>query len=400
MKKLLFSGLFFLFSFIYTQAQNNQNFKSFWDKGYQLQSEDGNFKIKFGGRIQHQWSFFSQDDATEAMFGKAINGSEFRRVRFYNSGTIYKFINYKLQLEFSGGATTLKDAFISINKIPGIGKITLGHFKEPFGLDNLNSSNDMSFIERAPNIDMTLGRNNGFMISNTAFDKNVTWALGTFKDTDNFGKEISNNYNFTGRFTGLPFFNEDATKLLHIGMALSFRNPNNNEYKLDAKPETNLLPNYINTETIEQVDNVKLIGAEIVYVANSFSIQSEYMVSKINRQQSLDDYKFSGYYVELSYFFTGEHKNYSKSSAKFKRVSPKSNFNPLEDGIGAIELVARYASTDFSDKAINGGILNSLTLGANWHLNPATKFSLNYSLADLETVGNTTIMQMKFQVAF
>ena len=96
MRKLLFSGLFFLFNLVYIQAQEIKNFKSFWDKGYNLQSEDGNFKMKFGGRIQHQWSFFSQDTDIENNFGKANNGSEFRRIRFYNSGTIYKYINYKL----------------------------------------------------------------------------------------------------------------------------------------------------------------------------------------------------------------------------------------------------------------------------------------------------------------
>ncbi|MFK5958225.1 MAG: porin [Lutibacter sp.] len=400
MKKQLLLGILLFSKIIFMQAQETHNLKSFWDNGFHIQSEDGSFKMKFGGRIQYQSSYFLQDTQTINLFNKAINGTEFRRIRFYNSGTIYSFISYKLQVDFTGNSTKLKDAYISINKIPAIGKFTIGHFKEPFGLDNLNSSNDMSFIERAPNIDMTLGRNNGFMLSNTAFNKRTTWALGTFKDTDNYGKAISNNYNLTGRITGLPITNENFTKLMHFGVAFSFRNPSNNEFKLDSKPEANLLPNYINTGIIEHVDNVLLTGIEFAIVKNSFSIQSEYINSKINRNSDLNSYNFFGYYIETSYFLTGEHKNYSNKSATFKRVSPKSNFNPQSKGLGAIELAIRYATTDYSDSSLNGGELTNFTTSVNWILNPATKFSFNYSLANLKTIGKTSIFQMKFQVVF
>jgi len=401
MKKLFFLGILLIINFILVQAQETQNFKSFWNNGYHLESNDGNFKMKFGGRIQQHWSFSSQDDEIKNLFGKATNGSEFRRIRFYNAGTLYNFVSYKLQLEFAGGSTTVKDAYISINKIPLLGKFTVGHFKEPFGLDQYNSSNDMSFIERAPNFDITPGRNNGFMFSNTTFNENVTWAIGTFRDTDNFGKtSVGNKYNFTGRITALPVFNKEKNRLLHLGLAYSYRTPDESKYNLESRPEAHLLTSYINTGTINQVDNIQLTGFEAALVLDSFSLQSEYIHSRVNRENLLENYNFYGYYIEASYFITGEHKNYSKKVGYFKRVSQKSNFNPTGKGIGAVELVARYSSTDYSDKSIEGGILNDMTIGVNWHLNPATKFSFDFTSAKLVSIGSSNIFQMKFQVAF
>ncbi len=52
-------------------------------------------EIKFGGRIMYDmavWGDTAMDNA----------GTEFRRVRFYNSGKLYGNVKYKLQLDFAG----------------------------------------------------------------------------------------------------------------------------------------------------------------------------------------------------------------------------------------------------------------------------------------------------------
>ena len=55
--------------------------------------------IEFGGRIMYDmavWENTTNDVATQ------MSGTEFRRVRFYNSGKIYGNVKYKLQLDFAG----------------------------------------------------------------------------------------------------------------------------------------------------------------------------------------------------------------------------------------------------------------------------------------------------------
>lgn len=391
--------LFHVILFTSLNAQEQTDFNSYWDRGFHVKSKDGQFSLQFGGRLHHHVSLFSSDPEIDQMFGKYSGGSEFRRVRFYNQGTIYKYIGYKLEVDFTGGPTTIKDIFVSLNEIPVIGKITIGHFKEPFGLDQLNSSNDMTFIERASNFDITPGRNNGILISNTALkDHRATWAIGFFKETDNFGKSLNTkNVNFTGRISGLPYF-KGKNQLLHLGLAYSYRRKDQGDYNLKSIPEAHLLPFFIQTGLIENVDKVQLLGAEFALVHHAFSMQGEYIQSRV--KSTPEQFDFSGYYMEVSYFLTGESRNYSTKTGFFKRVSQKSTFNPIEKGTGAFELSARYASTDFSDKTVNGGIEKTLTAGLNWHLNPGSKFGVNYSHALLESVGNSNIFQMKFQVAF
>ncbi|WP_203415593.1 porin [Candidatus Scalindua japonica] len=65
---------------------------------------------------------------------------------------------------------------------------------------------------------------------------------------------------------------------------------------------------------------------------------------------------------------------------------------------------AHYSELDLSDKDIEGGRLNDVTLGLNWHLNPNTRVMLNYvhagvDLSDINVKdGNADIFAMRFQV--
>ena len=56
------------------------------------------------------------------------------------------------------------------------------------------------------------------MLTNTAFDKRMTWAGGYFRDSDDFGDEASDKeYVFTGRLTGLPVYEDGGRTLVHVG---------------------------------------------------------------------------------------------------------------------------------------------------------------------------------------
>tara|TARA_R110001592_G_scaffold237306_3_gene496110 strand:+ start:15019 stop:16251 length:1233 start_codon:yes stop_codon:yes gene_type:complete len=393
----------FLVLFVVTnvlKAQEKPFFTSEWDKGYRLSSSDGSFKMKFGGRIQEQWSFVGQDNAMNTLFGEVNNRSELRRIRFYNSGTIYQSVQYKVEFDFANGRATVTDGFIRLTDIPVVGNIQVGHFKEPFSLDMMNSSNDMTFLERAPVSAIKKQRNNGLLLFNTVLDKRATWAMGIYHNTDKTGKSMDEEkFNLTGRVTALPFYEKENNKLLHLGFAYSHRNPSGDEYSLESSAEAHLAPEYVSTGVIVGATSSNMAGGELALLWNSLSFQTEYISSSV--QAAAGDFTFSGYSVEAAYFLTGEHKNYSTKVGFFKRVTPNKNFSPKDgNGFGALEVAFRYSNLDLDDEAINGGVLNDYSFGLNWYLNPATRFSVNYTLAQLEDVGNANITQMKFQVAF
>ena len=52
------------------------------------------------------------------------------------------------------------------------------------------------------------------------------------------------------------------------------------------------------------------------------------------------------------------------------------------EGWGALELAARYSSMDLSEA--HAGILNDITIGLNWYLNPCTRVMFNYVMGTME----------------
>ena len=127
---------------------------------------------------------------------------------------------------------------------------------------------------------------------------------------------------------------------------------------------------------------------------------------------------FHGWYVEGTYFLTGEHRLYnvtattSQYQATFGRIYPISDFNPRKGGTGAWELAFRVSNLDLNDTpaGFNGGNEIDFTAGINWYLNADFLVKLNYIYAsvgahpngygNLATSGNESIFESRFQVAF
>jgi phosphate-selective porin OprO/OprP len=395
---LLISTLLVLQGF----SQNNIDLNVRWNNGLEAQSADGNFKINLGGRIQYDVMWIHQDDSLNNYFD-ANNGAEFRRARIYTSGTIYNNIKFKFQMDFAGGVAVIKDAYIQLTKIPFAGNFRAGNFKEPMGLSMLTSSNFITEMERPLTNSFDNDRNLGFMIFNQHFDKRLSWFAGYFYPTDNTGKYLGNKYNLVARLTGLPVYNMDiGYKVLHIGASYAYQYHDNTAVSVNIRPEAHLAPKYLNLE-VENVTSINDFDGEFLLIFNTLSFESEYTVSLANIPSSASydnsSYKFGAYYSTLSWFLTGEHKNYVKSKTTFARVTPKNNFGQ-DGGTGAIELSIRYSNINLDDDDLNGGKMSSITGGINWYLNPATKFAINYVYANVKNLGQANIFQMRFQVAF
>lgn len=378
-------------------AQDN-GFSTKWSNGYKVESDDGQFKMKFGGRIQLDMAYFNQDDETKATLGTATDGVEFRRVRFFNSGTIYGNVKYKLQLDFSGGKVSFKDVYMELTKIPVIKNIKIGHFKEPMRMEVLTSSKYIMFMERALTTAFMPERSTGLMAHRGFHDDRINAAVGLFRNSDKFGDDkAKDTYNVTARVFGTPIYqDEDKYRVLHFGAAMSSRNPNTGEYKYSSTPESHLAPKYLNTGDIKRVNNVNIIQGELAYVHGPLSVQGEYLSTTVNKKADTT-YQFNSWYAMATFFITGEHRNYKGGA--FGRVKPKKNLGE-DGGMGAWELAVRLSHATLNDGNIMGGILDDITIGLNWYLNPATKVMFNYIMANLQDIGKTSIGQVRVQVDF
>ncbi|NOQ92442.1 MAG: hypothetical protein GQ552_06985 [Flavobacteriaceae bacterium] len=392
----------------YSQKEEPNPFTIKWDNGFKVESKDKNFKLKFGGRIHLDHAYFSQNDDLDAAFGEleSNDGTEFRRARLFFSGVLYKNVEFKLQMDFAGGAARMKDAYIGVKNIPFIGRIRVGHMKEPLRFDALTSSKYITFMERAIPADLANERNNGILLMNDFLDNKLSIQTGIFRNADGFGndKEAARDVAITSRITTLAINNEEKEQLLHFGFSYSYRKPDEKEYKISVRPKSHLAKKYISTGDILGVETVNIINFETAFTSGPLTIQGEYLGSSVKQELtgSSETYNFNNYYGQVSYFLTGEHRKYKNSYATFGRLKPKNNF--MNEGSGAWELALRYTHTDLNSKSINGGEQGDITFGTNWYLNPATRIMFNYVWTDINHKdiggGNLNIFEVRFQIDF
>jgi phosphate-selective porin OprO/OprP len=387
-------------------APDPRTFRAFWKDGPRLETADKAFQFRMLGRLQNDWAVLEPDDDLQDdpdiddRAGKG-SGTEFRRARMGFAGTLYERFGFKAEYDFADGETSLKDTYVEVMKLPWVQNLRIGHFKEPMSLDELTSDSYTTFMERALPNALVPSRNTGFMLFGGALEQRMTWALGAFRNTDNqSGNGFSDDplYNVTGRVTGLPWYEEDGRRLLHLGLSASqqFRDQQNVAFR--QRPEAHLAPNFVQTGNLA-AHGVQIVNPELAVVYGPFSFQSEYVQTFVNGAGDVGDPDFWGVYAQASWFLTGESRPYKVSEGIFDRVAPRRNFD-LDGGRGAWELALRFSRLDLDEGDVDGGTLDTGTFGVNWYLNPNLRWTLNYVLGRLEDVGWTNQFETRFQIDF
>jgi phosphate-selective porin OprO/OprP len=245
----------------------------------------------------------------------------------------------------------------------------------PFSLEEMTSSNHITFMERAlPNAFVP-----SFQIGALARTSGDGWgaSFGYFDrrfDDDRIDDSIGPG--LSGRLTFYPL--RERGRLIHLGLSANYREPDGNTVRYRARPEARFARALVDTGTIDNVEETLAVGVEAATVLGPLSLQGEYIVNQVGRSADAD-LDFSGWYAYASWFVTGESRRYSRGSGVFGQVRPESEW-------GAWELGLRYSAIDLDDADVTGGKLSDITLGLNWY--PKSRFNtrvmLNYVMADAE----------------
>ncbi len=387
---------------MFIQSATSQDSKILtWNDGVRLSNHSGTYKAKFGGRIMFDFASFNQKEPMENRFGKLDNAYEIRRLRVFHSGK-YKNIKYKVSVEFSKWIVLVQDLYAEIGKVPVVGNVRIGHFKEPFLLEAHSSSKTVVFMERALTTMFSSGRNLGVMVHNVIPNTKLSWEVASFRTGffDVFGTTKFTGYNVMGRLSGIVVQNESGSKFIHLGAGLKQSKLDLSSFKISSRPESHLALKYISSGILEDVKGTTEAQAEIVLQSGRLSVQGE-MVHTFayleGDHRSSSAYYFPAFYGQVSYMLTGESRNYKGGRKGFGKVKPSKSV--FRGGIGAWELAARYSRANLNSKDVNGGILNNTTLGLNWYPNSITRISANYIFAKVTDLGKTNIFQMRFQIA-
>ncbi len=376
-------------------AQEAQEREDELSSNLELRSSDGRLQVRFYGKVQNDWAFFSADRDVEEITGPFQDGTELRRARLGIKGSYEDWFKFKLSYDFGDGVAGVRDAYFEPREVPVVGSLRIGHFKEPVGLEARTSSSYLTFLERSVASALTPGRNVGLMAFDAVAHKRVTWAVGVFRatDSDAFGADEGGGKEFaaTGRLTWLPWYGEKGRRLLHLGGSLSLRNPDQGRERFRARPEADLAPRIVDTGRFP-ADREWLAGLETALVLGPASVQAEYLQADVRVPEG-GWQRMQGYYVQASLFLTGEYRPYSRNKGVFSRVQPMNSVG--EGGLGALELAGRYSRLDLQDRVVFGGAVQNLTLGVSWYLTPRFHLQLNYVVSDLETYGNARIVEAR-----
>jgi len=337
-----------------------------------VQSDD--MKIQWGGRVQLDAGFFGADDDYP---GGDDDGAEFRRARIYAKGDLYQAIDFMAEYDFASGTPKFTDVFIGYKT--SIGRIQVGHFKQPFGLEQLTSDNYTTFLERSM-VDeaLTPARDDGIQWAET-FGDATNLAIGAFRRTDDSGKDTGDgDYEATARLTH-AFLGSDGN-VVHVGVAASERAGLPNE-RISFRPEAHLQNLVFDTGNIT-TDGLTLYEGELAWVHGPFSVQGEYMLSQADSVNGAQDADFSGWYAFVSWFLTGESRPYKAKGGVFDRTQPSSNYTGTGLG-GAWELALRYSTVDADDGAF-ATTVDNITAALNWYLNPHSRIGLNVVLSNAQ----------------
>lgn len=351
-----------------------------WNNGLEFKTNDGSTSVKLGGRVMLDNAWFGDDTGAE-------DGTEFRRTRLMLSGKVNNF-EWKTQYDFASvkaGGPAFKDVYVGLGGVPYAGALRAGHFKEPFGLEELTSSKYITFMERSLTSAFAPSRNVGIMAHRTLEDG--TLAYGIFRTTDDLGKDTGDgDYSVTGRYTRL--INTEGGNLIHLGAALSSRTLDlTGPLEFNPRASAHLGPKVATGElgppadpvaTVAGADGEFRYGVEAAWVNGPLSLQGEFMGSSVSATNNVS---YTGWYVMGSYFLTGESRPYDSKKGIFKRVKPAKEF-AWGESWGATELAARYGSVNYSDFT-DGVTLDDLTVGVNIYHNPVFRTMFNYVYSDM-----------------
>lgn len=369
-----------------------------WDKGFFLQSPDGNNKLSVGGYVHFDGRYFTNDtDAGTSSF-------LFRRARIDLKGKFLKYYEFKFMPDFAGGQVVIQDAYLNVNYW-SFAKLQAGKYKTPFGIERLQSANAIVFVERALPNNLVPNRDLGFMLWGLPFYGAMEYQLGIFDGvadgaSNNTDIGFSDDKTFAGRAFFLPFKDGPWGFARGFGVGVagtygrrkgSVSNTGTPVYRTDGQqtffsyvntPASGMTPAQIVFANGPQTR----ITPQGTYYWGPFGFLWEWVQSNndLTLNGNTQSIQASSWQTQASWVVTGEDNSY-------RPILPFRNFDPwtfLDGAWGSLQVAARYSELHVEEDVYTLGFANPATaartakawaVGANWVLNPMVRLMLDFS---------------------
>jgi phosphate-selective porin OprO/OprP len=368
-----------------------------------FRTNDGDFKFELGGRLQVD--FDAAEPGARALTGAELkNRFLVRRARLELAGTMFKWIDLKLEADFAEDII-LKDAYLDFRFLPEAA-LRGGQFKVPFSREELTSSRFINFVERSVLNDLAPAREQGVMVHGRFLEGVLAYQFGVFNGVPEEAPETNTAKELAGRLVVQPFRTTSIELVKGVYLGGNFTWEPATELSAQGRTGARTDPRFRYFASQPTHGDKTRFGGDISWVWGPVGLFFEYDQQRDQRNgcgtqsggqctggADLADVIAQGFYVEAMFIVTGETKPLAGP------VIPKRNFSPLPGklGPGAWEVGVRYAQLDFTsddpvdffDGNITNGItgggrtaengVDALTVGVNWYLNPRTRMMFNWT---------------------
>jgi phosphate-selective porin OprO/OprP len=390
------SALGLMLAFGLGAAAHAQDNTVSWKGAPQWTNDDTYFKVR--GRILLDAVF--QDVERDGPGGDFKTRNTRGRQAFLGvEGKLNNYIAYKAEGgAVNGGAWAWDDVVIEYKPTEDT-SLLFGNVKVA-GIENLTSTRFITFMDRGPYGDFgvdsyqlgVVGKKIG---PDYSFTLGVQGGSINNADVSNASADSKERLVITGRAHWAPVVT-DSDKV-HLAASYRVRNRGDEGAFNYTGRTTTAYSNATFYQTGAIGNRDKTIGVEGAWIHNNLSIQGEFSSIDVTRQNPAvngSDPTVKVGYAFVSFWPTGEQRNYDQTAGEFKR--PKI-LNPVTaGGWGGLELAVRYDFADLKDAydtlkvkpaTSQAGEYTGWTLGANYYPTPYVRFQANYTDGKSDNIG-------------
>ncbi len=379
---------------------DNLDLKVKWKGAPELSSSDGKFKFKVRGRVMTDYDGINQD--TSVTGKDDVSAVELRRARLGVEGVVYYDWKYKFEVDFAGNSTSIKDAYVSYaNWAPWEeSEIRFGNQYVYNSIEQLTSSRFITFNERAAFEDaFFLERQIG--VGLLAGNDHWSFQTGYYgAEPGEQGDFFNDSTAFSVRGTVAPINND--TTVVHLGASYRHRDAGTLRdtgaaelFQYRARgADAHLADRFVAVPMIGESDDMFVLEGAAVF--KSLSFQGEYSQLQTDLPPGFGTNvspTYNGYYVDASWFLTGEMRNYEAKTGEFGRTKVLHPVYGDSHGWGAWQIAGRYDVINLSDSSTvlnNAGIdcskcgdQRTWLIGLNWLLTDYTALKLQVSQSEI-----------------
>lgn len=367
-----------------------------WRGAPQLSDAEG-WSFKPRGRIHYDVGYIAAPGAYAANRNLGFN-SRMRRVRLGAEGSMPGGFGYKVEADLVNANVAFGDVFSSwTNKDKDI-LVRVGNFETLNGLDQITSSNYITFLERGQMNDaFSNTRRLGAAAALLGKDDQYRFEAGLF--TAHSIDASFDNDGWIGAARGV-YAPKIGSGRLHLAVNYQHREFQQNNGGVTSvstnAPMINQVARYrarpfLQTTDVRFVDTGSfaakgddILGLELAAIFPKIYVASEAQWSNVRTYRPGDvatgldafasasqvtprqDPGFFGGYVELGYFLTGETRGYKDNIWGRTKV-----LNPLsKGGAGAWQIAARLDYLDLNSQALKTAPINNFGTGVSTSASP------------------------------